>query len=168
MIKHIRNHPIDHEKWYPRFMNECEWKFEGKSGIPEEPFTHWTYRVAGPEIKKDYLVQGLWEDIEPNLPLKLKPRSVFANLYNHGDSSWVHPDPHDYSVVCFLNPEWDKNWDGLLIFLTEDEKQIKFACFPEGGTYVLFESYIPHKPVAVSREAKVPRLAVTYQCEFIA
>ena len=147
MIKHIRNHPIDHEKWYPRFMNECEWKFEGKSGIPEDPFPHWTYRVAGPEIKKDYLVQG---------------------VYNHGDSSWVHPDPHDYSVVCFLNPEWDKNWDGLLIFLTEDEKQIKFACFPEGGTYVLFESNIPHKPVAVSREAKVPRLAVTYQCEFIA
>ncbi len=168
MIKHIRNHPVDHKKWYTRFMDECDWSFTGRTGMPDEPFTHWSYSPSEAGCVNDELMLGLWEEIEPHLPFKLKIRNGFANLYNHGDSSWVHTDPSDYTVVCFLNPEWDKNWDGLLIFLTEDEKQIKFACFPEGGTFVVFESKIPHKPVAVSREARVPRLGITYQCEFIA
>ncbi len=92
---------------------------------------------------------------------------VIANLFAHGDSSWLHKDcesDNAWTIILYLNEAWDPNWHGgTVLFNTSQEPITYFA--PTPGKFVLFKSNLMHGPVPVSREAPYPRFGLTFQCK---
>ena len=138
------------------------WLHSGWSGDFAEPFRHW---CKYPSMEGIY--SQIWDFIEPDLDLRgLVPQRVIVNAYNHGDSSWLHRDSElqdHYTVILYLNNDWDWNWGGETIVIT-DGGDIIMSVFPTPGRVIAFDSRLLHGPRPVSREAPLPRLGVTFQC----
>ncbi len=96
----------------------------------------------------------------------LKVERVIANLFNHGDSSWLHTDCTDetaWTAIIYLNDYWDLNWGGETV-LVDNQNEIIQAFAPNPGNFVLFKSNVLHGPRPVGREAPFPRFGLAFQC----
>jgi len=150
--------------WSRKLMNNADWKFIGWTGNAKEPLRHW---ASYPELEG--VLKDLWEFINASFiedGVFLKPQRTILNLYNHGDSSWMHvdsEDPDDWTAIVFLNEHWDINWGGDFSLVEGSEILQSFA--PTPGKFVLFKSNILHGARPVSREAPYPRFGVAFQCK---
>ena len=150
--------------WANEILTETHWQHTAWSGNPKEPFRHWCNYT---DMLK-YPIRDIWNCIEYSLKedgYNLDPNRIILNLYNHGDSSWLHQDsknPQHHTVIVYLNDFWDLNWGGFTIFVEDGE--IIHTTAPKPGKFVIFKSNMLHGPTAVSREAPYPRLGLTFQC----
>lgn len=149
--------------WGSVLQKNLPWSYMGWSGEPKEPYRHWAcYPELSGEVKK------IWEAINVSFKedgFNLVPNHIIANLFNHGDSSWLHKDNDSdtsWTVILYLNDFWDLNWGGETI-LVEDNEILK-AFSPTPGKFILFKSNMVHGPRPVSREAPYPRFGLTFQC----
>lgn len=144
-------------------MDQANWQHMGWSGEAKEPYRHW---ACYPEF--DGVLKNIWDAINPAIQdegVFIKPHRIIMNLYNHGDSSWLHKDSEnekDWTVIMFLNEYWNINWGGDFVLVEEDEILASFAATP--GKFVLFKSNIYHAARPVSREAPYPRFGIAFQC----
>ncbi len=149
--------------WGALLLKDLPWQFVGWTGVAKEPFRHW---AAYPELAGE--VRNMWDCINHSFKedgFNLKPERVIANLFNHGDSSWLHKDCDEdtaWTAILYLNDFWDLNWGGHTI-LVEDNEIVK-AFAPTPGKFILFKSNMLHGAQPVSREAPYPRLGLTFQC----
>ena len=147
--------------WYEVLMKNMPWEFVGWSGEPKEPYRHW---AAYPPLEGE--VARIWDLLDDSFRqdgFDLKPGRIIANLFAHGDSSWLHKDCESWTAIIYLNDFWDLNWGGETILVEGDEIIKAFA--PTPGKFILFKSNIVHGPRPVSREAPYPRLGLTFQCD---
>lgn len=145
------------------------WKHNGKTGLEDEPFRHWAINDAD-FLKNDDFVNKMWSKVNDQLKhqgYNLERKKTLLNRYDFGDSSWAHTDTHDYTIILYLNPFWNVNWGGETLFFAESKDKILYAVYPKGGTFVLFSGKILHKPNSPSREAIIPRIGLTFQCDVI-
>jgi hypothetical protein len=164
--KEYRNEiPINTIKqWSRKLLEEAHWEPIGWSGEAREPYRHW---ASYPDY--DGVLKNIWNAISPSLEedgFHLKPERVIMNLYNHGDSAWLHKDsdsPKDWTVIIFLNEAWPINWGGDFVLVEENEILASFASTP--GKFVLFNANILHGCRPVSREAAYPRFGLAFQCK---
>jgi len=167
LYKEYRNEfPINTVKaWGSAIFEGTKWSYSGWSGDAREPLRHWT---AFLDFQAEGLIREIWEAINASLKedgFRLTPQRVIANLYSHGDSSWLHTDSKsrtDWTVIIYLNDYWDLNWGGETVIVSNNE--IEHCCAPTPGKFFLFKSDLLHGPRPVSREAPYPRLGLTYQC----
>jgi hypothetical protein len=149
--------------WGETLMKGLPWQYVGWSGAAKEPYRHW---AAYPELSKEVL--SIWNTINFSLKedgLQLQPERVIANLFAHGDSSWLHKDcdlDSAWTIIIYLNDYWDLNWGGETILVENNEILKAFA--PTPGKFIAFKSNILHGPRPVSREAPYPRFGLTFQC----
>ena len=54
------------------------------------------------------------------------------------------------SLLYYLNCKWDVSWDGYTVWATDDLKDVEHMEYPEPGKLVIFDSLIPHKPMAAA------------------
>lgn len=150
--------------WGSLLQTNLKWEYIGWSGEPKEPYRHWaSYPELGGEIAK------IWDTI--NFSFKedgfdLRPGRIIANLFAHGDSSWLHKDcesDNAWTAIIYLNDFWDLNWGGETILVENNEIVKAFA--PTPGKFILFKSNMVHGPRPVSREAPYPRFGLTFQCD---
>lgn len=150
--------------WQDIVMRSANWQPAGWSGAPKEPFRHW---CAYPDFVDEYKI--IWECLNESFKedgLILKPSRVIVNVYQHGDSSWLHYDSEDknsWTAILYMNEHWDLNWGGGTA-LVEDGEYIKVFA-PTPGKFILFRGNILHGPLPVSREAPVGRIGLTFQCD---
>jgi len=145
--------------WSTEILENTPWTFSGWTGLPMEPYRHWSYMAP-----LEGLFKQIWDCMKPSFP-ELTPDRILVNLFNHGDSSWVHKDsqnPSAKTVMLFLNEYWDINWGGELALFEKDDLVKAFT--PKAGRYVKFDSNMDHGARPVSREAPYPRLGIAYQC----
>jgi hypothetical protein len=151
--------------WSRALMRNARWKPIGWTGNAAEPYRHW---ASYPELEG--VTNSLWEFINHSIQedgVTIKPDRVILNLYNHGDSSWLHrdsEDPNDWTVIVFMNEHWNINWGGDFALARDNELLASFA--PTPGKFVLFKSNILHGARPVSREAPYPRFGVAFQCKY--
>lgn len=166
LYKEYRNEiPLNTLKSFSRdLLDGAHWQHIGWTGNAREPYRHWaSYPNMEGTVKK------LWDFVNDSLildGLSLKPQRTILNLFDHGDSSWIHhdsEDPKDYTVVVFLNEHWDINWGGDFVLISGNEIIQAFA--PTPGKFVVFQSNILHGARPVSREAPYPRFGVAFQCK---
>lgn len=149
--------------WSSKLLEAAEWSRIGWTGNPGEPHRHW---AAYP--RHEGLLAQIWEFISESLQkdgIFVKPDRIILNLYDHGDSSWMHKDSDDkesWTVVLFLNEYWDINWGGDFALVENNEIIQSFA--PTPGKFVAFRANILHGARPVSREAPIPRFGVAFQC----
>lgn len=150
--------------WGTSLFQQLPWDFMGWSGIAKEPYRHW---AAYPKMEGE--VKKIWETINFSLKedgFNLEPERIIANLFNHGDSCWLHRDcdsDTDWTVLIFLNDHWNINW-GADFVLVDDNHEIIKSFAPTPGKFVVFKSNLLHGPRAVSREAPYPRFSLAFQC----
>jgi len=152
------------KEWSQTLLDSADWKHIGRTGAAREPLRHW---AAYPPMNG--LIEQIWSAMNESLledGFYLKPERVIMNLYNHGDSSWLHVDSqndNDYTVIIFINDFWDINWGGDFILARNNEILASFAATP--GKFVVFKSNIMHGARPISREAPYPRFGVAFQCK---
>ncbi len=167
LYREYRNEfPINTIKaWSRQLEEQAKWSYSGWTGEAKEPLRHWSY-VA--DYESVGLFREIWTAIDAGLRtdgFKLRPQRILANLFGHGDSSWLHKDSQlsrDWTVILYMNDFWDINWGGDTILVQDDE--ILHACASTPGKMFLFRSDLLHAARPVSREAPYPRLGLTYQC----
>lgn len=148
--------------WGEMLQKNLDWQHVGWSGEALEPFRHWaSYPEFGGEIEKiwEVLSYSLFED-----GFNLKVERVIANMFGHGDSSWLHRDcdkDSAWTVILYLNDFWDLNWHGGTVIVENDEVSKYFH--PTPGKFILFKSNLLHGATPVSREAAYPRFGLTFQ-----
>jgi hypothetical protein len=150
--------------WEDDLLKSSQWTFSGWSGHAREPYRHWsTYGTLSGTVK------DIWECMNFSFKkdgFNLKPERILLNLFNFGDSSWIHTDNDregHWTVIVYLNSFWDINWGGDTV-LVQDNEIIK-TFNPAPGKFVLFKSNCEHGARPVSREAAYPRLAIAYHCK---
>ena len=149
--------------WREAILSTARFEHTGWSGAPKEPYRHWCYTPA-----LDGVYYEIFECLNESFKadgFNLKPARCIVNLYNHGDSSWLHTDSNlanNWTTVLFINEYWDLNWGGELVLIKDNE--IHKAWTPTPGKFVLFRGNILHGPRPVSREAEFPRMGVAIQC----
>lgn len=150
--------------WEDELTNSTKWTFSGWSGITKEPYRHWSSygELVGP-------IKDIWDCMNYSFKedgLNLKPSRIILNLFNFGDSSWIHTDnetPDAWTVIIYLNSFWDINWGGDTVLVDGDEIIKTFN--PTPGKFVAFKSNIEHGARPVSREASYPRFAIAFHCK---
>ena len=171
MIKLYNNNEMSKEyasKLYWDLMDNSHWTFTGRTGYPDEPFIHWTCQARSDKYTYDRCMEVFEEKLrglfEKETGHELDMYNILVTQFNHGDSSWLHQDlSNDYTCVLYANPTWDINWGGFTIFTNDTKDIIDFTSYPKCGTFIFFDAHIWHGPTAVGREAKVPRMGITYQ-----
>lgn len=149
--------------WREAILATAKFEHSGWTGAPKEPYRHWCYT---PEY--DGLYKNIFECLNESFKedgFSLKPERLLLNVYNHGDSSWLHTDNEDnncWTVLLFLNEYWDLNWGGDFALVKDNEIYKAFA--PTPGKFILFKGNILHGARPVSREAEFPRMALAIQC----
>lgn len=150
--------------WNEKLMKNIPWEYVGWSGAPKEPYRHW---AAYPPLEGE--IQNVWEMVNFSFKedgFNLRPDRVIANLFAHGDSSWIHRDCDSntaWTAIVYLNDRWDIDWGGETVIVEDGEIIKSFAATP--GKFILFKSNLLHGPRPVSREAPYPRFGLTFQCE---
>lgn len=149
--------------WREEILATAQFGHTGWTGAPREPYRHWCYTPAyGGVYKKVF--ECLNESFIAD-GFNLKPDRLLLNLYNHGDSSWLHTDNDDsnaWTAILFMNEYWDLNWGGDFALIEDNEIHKAFA--PTPGKFLLFQSNVLHGARPVSREAEFPRMGLTFQC----
>lgn len=151
------------KSWREVILATAKFEHSGWTGAPKEPYRHWCYAPDYEGIYKkifECLNESFVED-----GFKLKPERLLLNVYNHGDSSWLHNDNDletAWTTVLFLNEYWDINWGGDFVIVKNNEIYKAFA--PTPGKFVLFKGNLLHGARPVSREAQFPRMALAIQC----
>ena len=150
-------------KWSRDLMAGANWQPIGWTGNHKEPLRHWAdYPILEGSIK------NIWDFINESFiadGFNLKPQRTILNLYNHGDSSWLHKDSEDsdhWTAIVFMNEHWDINWGGDFALAEGNELIQAFA--PTPGKFILFKGNLLHGARPVSREAPYPRFGVAFQC----
>jgi hypothetical protein len=149
--------------WRRLIMETARFQPTGWTGLSKEPYRHWAYY---PEYEGVY--KQMFECMNHSFKedsFNLKPERIIVNMYNHGDSSWLHTDGDDskyWTAILFMNEYWDLNWGGDFVLVENNE--ILKAVAPTPGKFVLFRGNILHGARPVSREAEFARMGVAFQC----
>lgn len=148
--------------WYAQLMADTPWQHVGWAGAAKEPFRHW---AAYPEFGG--LIKTIWDCMNFSFKqdgFNIKPDRVIMNLYNHGDSSWLHKDTDkpSWTAMIYMNDYWDLNWGGDTVLVEDNEIVKAFAATP--GKFIIFRGDMLHGARPVSREAPYPRFGIAFQC----
>ena len=163
--EYINEIPINTiRSWNELLLKNINWEYVGWSGAAKEPYRHW---ASYPDFKGTFV--NIWDTLNYSFKddgFNLKVDRVIANLFSHGDSSWIHRDCEEtnaWTVILYLNDSWDINWGGETILT--DGKEILKSFAPNPGKFIIFKSNVLHGPRPVSREAPYPRFGLTFQCK---
>lgn len=125
------------------------------------------FRVTGgdskvsPNVMKDYQIYSSYsqEDVEAmgffkneNIQTILKnhdldkrnTKQVRVNCSHLGEKNRVHSDNKGVTLLYYANMEWELDWSGHTMFLTEDTQDCEFLSVNRPGRLVVFDGSIPH------------------------
>ena len=85
----------------------------------------------------------------------------YLNLSTFETIDEIHKDDGNLTIVQFMNPSWNANWFGELIFLNDEQTEIRLSILPKPGRIVIFDNNINHSARVPSRSAEFPRLTLT-------
>jgi hypothetical protein len=151
------------KSWREKVLATANFQPIGWTGLAKEPYRHW---AAYPEFNDVY--KEIFDCLNESFVqdgFKLKPERVIVNMYNHGDSSWLHRDREGaeaWTLLLFMNEYWDINWGGDFVLVKDNE--IYKSVAPTPGKFILFQANILHAARPVSREAEFARMGLAIQC----
>jgi len=151
------------KSWREEILSTAKFEHNGWTGAPKEPYRHWCYAPTYEGVYKT-IFECLNESFKED-GFNLTPKRLLFNVYNHGDSSWLHTDldsDSSWTTILFMNEYWDLNWGGDFALVKDNEIYKAFA--PTPGKFILFRGNILHGARPVSREAQFPRMALAMQC----
>ena len=88
---------------------------------------------------------------------------VHCNNQPYGDLQRPHVDiPQGVTALYFANAEWQRDWQGELIFYDRNDEPLQ-AVAPRPGRVVIFPGDLLHRGGVPSRVCFQPRLSVAFK-----
>lgn len=174
----LRQRLVDCVSWMPlHFLNRWE-RFKS-----HELDMHWYYPLAFSEEAYTADVEPALQELDPSLapvrecwdrlktafehPVRLYECMLSANTF--GTEGRVHQDIADeaarekhYTVLVYVNREWNVAWAGETVFFDADN-EISGAVMPRPGRVVIAAGDAPHVGRSVSRICPTDRRVLVYK-----
>jgi len=109
-------------------------------------------------------------DLEPFQKFKGRPAKGYINICTTTDSDRIHTDGvvdgKGTDVILYMpNLNWELEWQGMLMFTSEDKKSIKQMVEYVPGRFVVFNGAQPHKVCPPSTLAPTFRFTIAIKFE---
>jgi Rps23 Pro-64 3,4-dihydroxylase Tpa1-like proline 4-hydroxylase len=152
--------PTEFDYVVNKTLNGNEWSFGQKSNDTDSSgFSFWQLELTNDQFFSKHFL-GL---IERAIGKKLQVIRIYANGQTHGQPGSVHKDDEDpncWTFIFYANPNWNVEWGGETVFLTESGMM---AVTPEPNAGVFFQSNIPHFGRDPSRHYDGLRVTVAFK-----
>jgi len=137
-----------------------EWSFgQMSNGHESSGFPFWQLDLTNDNFfSKHFLAL-----IEQAVKKKLQVLRIYANGQTHGQPGSTHKDDEDpscYTFIFYVNPEWNVEWGGETVFLTQTGM---LAVTPEPNAGIFFQSNISHFGRDPSRHYNGLRVTVAFK-----
>jgi len=146
-------------------MKKLSWKYDYNSQIGQ-PNKHW-HILAGhdeTEIKENNLewLLPIWEtalhkyDFENKYNVTNYIR-MYMNAHTHGIEPHLHVDDGDFTMIYYPRLDWKLEYGGGT--LVDGQLLHNF-----GNRLIVFDAYLPHMAMPVSRQCYQLRTCVVFKC----
>lgn len=155
------------DKLYGEFRDFKSWKFTGSAG-------NTNHRKLSIDLqKKEKIDRILFDKADEilktyNLKEFVKFRRAYASGMTHGTIHNLHVDDgfHNlneiFTIMFYLNKEWDVTFAGETIFYYADNETIQ-SILPKPGRVILFDGAVPHLARDPSRICSELRMVATFK-----
>tara|TARA_R100001086_G_scaffold109194_1_gene55373 strand:+ start:1597 stop:2181 length:585 start_codon:yes stop_codon:yes gene_type:complete len=124
-----------------------------------------------------HIMFNLWNAINSKVKIEKKFKNVLKKVHiNCGPPLFdqtVHTDEEDniafskdITVLFFIHELWNHGWGGEFLLYDLEKTKVIAGTFPMPNRVAVFEAYLPHRGVTVSRICPIMRVSVAFQCEF--
>ena len=82
---------------------------------------------------------------------------IYCNAHTHGLEPHLHTDDGDFTMLYYPRIDWQDRWGGGTLI---DGQLVPY----KGNRLVVFDAYLEHKAMTVSRECYELRTVVVFKC----
>ena len=134
-------------------MRDVSWKYDYKSN-QKKVNKHWHVLCGhSPKevVEKGFeWVQPVWDAEKYKLDFKTKHNvddyvRIYLNAHTHGIEPHMHVDDGDFTMLYYHRLDWKDEWGGGTLI---DGQLVPYV----GNRLVVFDAYLDHKAMPVSRE----------------
>lgn len=158
-----------------RYVRDQKFKW-GWHSLATDAINYWNVQYAdsheGPEVRnvvadirdQHPVLAEYWDAARAKLDPKFYPTRVYTNLMTYGQDGGIHTDsrdPTDYTLLCYMNPEWRPQWAGETCFF--DNGDTIGAVLPKPNRAVVFRANIPHVARGIYPYTPVPRVMLVFK-----
>jgi hypothetical protein len=149
-------------------MKTVSWKYEYHSrgkGENKHPSMHWHVLCGMTSvaiIAKGYeWVMPIWTtamnkyDFKKNYNVDTYKR-IYMNAHTHGIEPVMHHDDGDFTMIYYPRMDWKPEWGGGTLI---DGQLVPYV----GNSLVIFDAYLPHMAMPVSRECYELRSVIVFK-----
>ena len=144
-------------------MKEISWKYDYRShkdGVNK----HWHTLCGHEELFEEYsFLSPIWETAKRKYDFENKYKvsrflRVYVNAHTHGIEPHLHIDDGDFTMIYYPRLDWKPDaWGGGTLI---DGQLVPY----KGNRLVVFDAYLDHKAMPVSRECYELRSVVVFKC----
>jgi SM-20-related protein len=156
------------------WLDKANWSY-GWHSNKAIPFGHWNVDITrtspanstdiSHRLPKEFL--EVWEDINKSF---FQDKAVLIRCYSNkqtfGTEGYIHTDTQrleDYTIVVYMNEEWEADWGGETTFYNNDKTEIIDAILPRFGRVAVFPGNINHCARAVTRICPKARTTLMFK-----
>ena len=100
---------------------------------------------------------------------------IYCNAHTHGIVPHIHIDDGDFTMIYYPRLDWETEWGGGTAIYQEgtgvsrtgypkNPYQIDKSVTYKGNRLIVFDAYLPHQALPVSRECYELRTCVVFKC----
>ena len=157
-------------------MKTLLWKFEhysDKDANNGNANIHWNI-WGGDSV--DEVTQGHYSDIllpiwnaiiEKKVAYKYRVtefRRCYMNAHTFGIEPHVHKDDGDFTMLYYPRMDWKLEWGGGTSVYDELGEEINRHVPYKGNRLLVFDAYLPHQAMTVSRQCYQLRSVIVFKC----
>jgi hypothetical protein len=102
-------------------------------------------------------------------------KRIYCNSHTHGIEPHIHTDDGDFTMIYYPRLDWELEWGGGTAVYKEDTGnpkdpnykanfQLDKSVTYKGNRLIIFDAYLPHQALPVSRECYQLRTCVVFKC----
>jgi len=107
-------------------------------------------------------IQQIWKNHNLNGRTLKKGR---VNVSHLGEKNRIHTDGFGVTVLYYVNLEWNNDWSGHTMFLSDDLDECEYFSLYKPGKIVVFDGDIPHCILSPTILSPVHRFSFALQYE---
>lgn len=149
-------------------LRKLEYSLSDYDTIETSTELHWKHEFTAESLQALPLFRTWCDTIVAKTEELFPARPVFlarvhCNNQPYGDLQRPHVDiPQGVTALYFANAEWQRDWQGELIFYDRNDEPLQ-AVAPRPGRVVIFPGDLLHRGGVPSRVCFQPRLSVAFK-----
>jgi SM-20-related protein len=90
---------------------------------------------------------------------------IYANFNLHGDVQMAHDDGDKWTILAFLNNEWNEDWGGEFLLYADKTTDLSLAIPVKPGRVIVFDGKILHRGGVPNKLCFEPRITLAIKID---